>query len=99
CTPATLVLNDDRKACAYGFRGARFFLDSLTRYYAAGSRITGRLDVARDFLADADLEEAMAQRNAAGSQVHSIMGDPVAARETVQRFVDIGVDELILVRS
>ena len=30
CTPATLVLGDDRKACAYGLRGARFFLESST---------------------------------------------------------------------
>ena len=26
-----------------------------------------------------------------------VLGDPVAARETVERFKDIGVDELILV--
>ena len=27
CTPATLCLPDDRKACEIGFRGARFFVD------------------------------------------------------------------------
>lgn len=97
CTPATLVLPDDRKACAYGYRGSRFFLESLSRYYFGGDRPTGELPVPRDFLADADLEEAMAQRNTEGSQLATIVGDPACARETVQRLVDIGVDELILV--
>ena len=46
CPPATLVLDDDRKACAFGLRGARFFLETLQKYYLAGSRPTGRLDVA-----------------------------------------------------
>src|SRR5262249_54199394 len=96
CTPATLVLEDDRKACAYGLRGARFFLESLHTYYLGRDRPVGELSVSRDFLPDAALEEAMRQRNAAGSQVANIVGDPVCARETVQRFVDIGVDELIL---
>jgi alkanesulfonate monooxygenase SsuD/methylene tetrahydromethanopterin reductase-like flavin-dependent oxidoreductase (luciferase family) len=97
CTPATLVLEDDRKACAYGLRGARFFLESLHTYYLGRDRPVGELNVSRDFLPDTALEEAMRQRNAAGSQVANIVGDPVCARETVQRFVDIGVDELILV--
>ena len=97
CTPATLVLRDDRKACAYGMRGARFFLESLNQYYLSGERPTGPLRVPRGFLADDELEAAMAMRNAEGSQVATIVGDPACARETVQRFVDVGVDELILV--
>ena len=97
CTPATIVLDDDRKACAFGLRGARFFLESLQKYYLGGSRPTGRLGVNREFLAEHELDDAMALRNALGSQVASITGDFAAARETVQRFVDIGVDELILV--
>jgi len=97
CTPATLVLEDDRKACAYGLRGARFFLESLQRYYVAQSRPVGELPVARDFLAEDELDAAMEQRNVEGSQVATIVGDPACARESVQRFVDIGVDELILV--
>ena len=40
---------------------------------------------------------SMALRNTEGSQVASIIGDPACARESVQRLVDIGVDELILV--
>jgi alkanesulfonate monooxygenase SsuD/methylene tetrahydromethanopterin reductase-like flavin-dependent oxidoreductase (luciferase family) len=97
CTPATLVLDDDREACRYGFRGARFFSESLARYYLAQDRPTGELNVPRDFLAEADLDAAMAHRNAAGSQLSAIVGDPVAAKESVARFVEIGVDELILV--
>jgi len=97
CTPAALVLDDDRKACAFGIRGARFFAESMARYYLSATRPTGKLDVPRDFLPDADLDEAMAMRNQPGTQVAAIVGDAAAAKETVARFVDIGVDELILV--
>jgi alkanesulfonate monooxygenase SsuD/methylene tetrahydromethanopterin reductase-like flavin-dependent oxidoreductase (luciferase family) len=97
CTPATLVLDDDGEACRYGLRGARFFAESLARYYLAGARPLGRLDVARDFFGEDELRDAMALRNAPGTQVAAIVGDPACARETVARFVDIGVDELILV--
>ncbi|MCG3172681.1 MAG: F420-dependent glucose-6-phosphate dehydrogenase [Myxococcota bacterium] len=97
CTPATLVLRDDRKACEYGFRGARFFLESLNRYYSGGDRPVGELNVPRDFMPGDELEEAMAARNQPGSQVSTIVGDPVAARESVARLADVGVDELILV--
>jgi alkanesulfonate monooxygenase SsuD/methylene tetrahydromethanopterin reductase-like flavin-dependent oxidoreductase (luciferase family) len=97
CTPATLVLDDDRKACQWGMRGARFFLEALQRYYVAGDRPTGELPIDRELLRDDDLSAAMALRNTEGSQVATILGDPSAARESVQRFVDIGVDELILV--
>jgi alkanesulfonate monooxygenase SsuD/methylene tetrahydromethanopterin reductase-like flavin-dependent oxidoreductase (luciferase family) len=97
CTPATLVLDDDRKACAYGLRGARFFVESMARYYLSNTRPLGPLDVPRDFLPDASLDAAMAVRNTAGSQMGTLIGDPVSVRESVARFVEIGVDELILV--
>jgi alkanesulfonate monooxygenase SsuD/methylene tetrahydromethanopterin reductase-like flavin-dependent oxidoreductase (luciferase family) len=96
CTPVTLVLKDDRKAAAYGMRGARFFSDALAQYYLSGSRPIGPLAVPRDFLPEEDLDAAMALRNAPGSQLALIVGDPSSARESVQRFVDIGVDELLL---
>ena len=97
CTPATLCLPDDRKACEYGFRGARFFVESMGRYYFSGRRPQGPLDVPRDFLAEADLADAMAARGAAGSQLASLVGDPAAVRDGLARWQDVGVDELILV--
>ena len=39
----------------------------------------------------------MATRNKEGSQLASVNGDPVAARETVARYKAAGVDELICV--
>jgi alkanesulfonate monooxygenase SsuD/methylene tetrahydromethanopterin reductase-like flavin-dependent oxidoreductase (luciferase family) len=97
CTPAALVLEDDRKAATYGFRGSRFFAQSMAQYFSAHERPLGRLNVARDFLRQDRLEEVMALRNAPSSEPSTIIGDPVCARETVDRFVQIGVDELLLV--
>lgn len=97
CTPTALVLDDDREACAYGFRGARFFAEGLSTYFLAPSRIEGELDIARDPLSDSELGEAMAARSRAGSSLVSVVGDPAAAREAVSRFAAAGVDELILV--
>jgi alkanesulfonate monooxygenase SsuD/methylene tetrahydromethanopterin reductase-like flavin-dependent oxidoreductase (luciferase family) len=97
CTPPTLVLPDDTKACRYGFRAARFFAESMGNYYFGSNRPVGKLNVPRDFLLDDELKDAMAYRGAAGSQCTAIIGDPSAACEMVQRFVDTGVDELICV--
>lgn len=97
CTPPTLVLPDDRAACRHGFRGARFFAESMATYYFGSQRPIGRLNVPRDFLQVEDLEAAMAFRGAAGSQCNAIIGDPSAACEMVRRFADVGVDELICV--
>jgi len=97
CTPATLVLKDDATALRHGTRGARFFLNAMGRYYFGDDRPLGLLDIPRSDLSDGELEEARGLRNAPGSQLATIVGDPVAARESVQRFVDAGVDELILV--
>jgi alkanesulfonate monooxygenase SsuD/methylene tetrahydromethanopterin reductase-like flavin-dependent oxidoreductase (luciferase family) len=97
CTPATLILKDDARALRHGTRGARFFLNALSRYYFSGERPVGELDIPRSDLSDAELAEARELRNAPGSQLATIVGDPVAARESVQRFKEVGVDELILV--
>jgi alkanesulfonate monooxygenase SsuD/methylene tetrahydromethanopterin reductase-like flavin-dependent oxidoreductase (luciferase family) len=99
CTPATLVLRDDARALRHGTRGARFFLNSMSRYYFSGERPIGELDIPRDDLSAAELDDVRALRNAPGSQLATIIGDPAAARESVQRFVEIGVDELILVQQ
>jgi len=97
CTPPALVLDDDRKACQYGFRGARFFSETLGRYYFGAERPIGRLPVNRDFFPDDLLEDAMRTRNSADDQINAMCGDAGFAREFVERFIDIGVDELILV--
>jgi alkanesulfonate monooxygenase SsuD/methylene tetrahydromethanopterin reductase-like flavin-dependent oxidoreductase (luciferase family) len=95
CAPPCLVLDDDREACRFGLRGARFFTEALGAYYFG--RPTGPLNVPRDFLAEAELAEIIAHRNAPGSHMTAIVGDPVAARETVARFARAGVDELMLI--
>jgi alkanesulfonate monooxygenase SsuD/methylene tetrahydromethanopterin reductase-like flavin-dependent oxidoreductase (luciferase family) len=97
CTPATLVLDDDKKACEHGFRGARFFYESLQRYYLAGDRPIGELPVPRGSLSASDLAQAMALRSTARAPLATLVGDPVAVKEGVSRLAEIGVDELILV--
>ncbi|HEX4338188.1 MAG TPA: LLM class flavin-dependent oxidoreductase [Polyangiaceae bacterium] len=97
CTPPALVLEDDRRACEYGFRGARFHAEALGRYYVGRDRPTGRLHVERGFLAEADLEAAARNRTSSSTASNACIGDPSAAREFVQRFVEIGVDELVFV--
>ncbi len=97
CTPTALVLDDDREACAYGFRGARFFTEGLGTYFFSPTRVVGELDINRNPLSVSELGDAMASRTKPGGQLVSIIGDPAAARETVARFQAAGVDELILV--
>ena len=97
CTPPTLVLDDDRKACRFGLRGARFFSESLGHYYFGNQRPTGRLAVNRDFLSEDVLDAAMRSRNTPDDQINAMCGDPASAREFVERFREIGVDELICV--
>jgi alkanesulfonate monooxygenase SsuD/methylene tetrahydromethanopterin reductase-like flavin-dependent oxidoreductase (luciferase family) len=97
CTPPACVLTDDRKACELGFRGARFFAESLARYYFTDSRPLGALDVPRDFLAEDELQAAMEFRGDPESENSIVVGEPARARDSVQRFAEAGVDELILV--
>jgi alkanesulfonate monooxygenase SsuD/methylene tetrahydromethanopterin reductase-like flavin-dependent oxidoreductase (luciferase family) len=97
CTPPACVLPDDRKACEFGLRGARFFGESLARYYFGDARPIGPLDVPRDFLAEDELQAAMEFRSDPESDNSIVVGDPVRAAEQVQRFAAAGVDELILV--
>jgi alkanesulfonate monooxygenase SsuD/methylene tetrahydromethanopterin reductase-like flavin-dependent oxidoreductase (luciferase family) len=96
CTPATFVLDDDEKACQVGLRGATFFMQAMMHYYNA-ERPVGRVVASRDCLPDDQVETFRKRRNTPRSQLSSIIGDPVSARESVQRFVDVGVDELIMV--
>jgi alkanesulfonate monooxygenase SsuD/methylene tetrahydromethanopterin reductase-like flavin-dependent oxidoreductase (luciferase family) len=55
------------------------------------------LHAPRHWPSDEQVEAFRLTRNTSGSQLSSVIGDPVSARESVQRFVDAGVDELILV--
>ena len=59
--------------------------------------MVGPPDISRDPLLPEELAKAKGSRNAAGSPLNSIIGDPASARETVARFRAAGVDELILV--
>ncbi len=97
CTPTSLVLDDDRQACEYGFRGARFFQESLATYFLSRERLEGPLEVSREPLSAPDLAKSMRERNTPGSPLTSVVGDPASAKETIARFQAAGVDELILV--
>jgi len=97
CTPVALCLDDDRKACRYGFRGANFFSSALGAYYFSNDRPIGELKIDRDFLSDEELSDAMAFRGADDAPAMNVIGDPIHCREIVSRFEGAGVDELILV--
>lgn len=97
CTPVALVLDNDKKACEYGFRGARFFGEGLATYFFSPHRIVGSLDISRDPLTTSELNDQMANRHKPGSHLTAVVGDPVAAKESVNRFQAAGVDELLLV--
>lgn len=97
CTPTTIVLDDDRRACEYGFRGARYFQESLATYFFSRERIIPPIDVSLDPLTPGELAKAMADRNGPNSSLTAIIGDPASAIETVRRFEAAGVDELIMV--
>lgn len=96
CNPATLVLKDDRKACRMGLRGSMYFTQGMVHYYGK-TRPVGPMPVSKEAPPDSFVEGFRRVRNTPRSQLSSVIGDPVAARESVQRFVDVGVDELILV--
>lgn len=96
CTASSLVLPDDRRACEIGLRGATFFMQSMLHYYGK-DRPVGRVGAPRGPVPDEAVETFRARRNTPRSQLSAVIGDPPAARESVQRFVNAGVDELILV--
>jgi hypothetical protein len=90
-------LKDDYKACRYGLRGAQFFLRSMMTYFRAQDRHIGPVKAPRDFPSEDYLQRFMQHRNTPQSELSSVIGDPACARETVRRFQNVGVDELILV--
>jgi alkanesulfonate monooxygenase SsuD/methylene tetrahydromethanopterin reductase-like flavin-dependent oxidoreductase (luciferase family) len=96
CNPAALVLRDDKRACEIGLRGARFFLQSMV-HYSGKDRPIGPTSAIRSPPTDDEVEFFRQRRNVPGSELSTLVGDPACVRETVQRFIDAGVDELILV--
>jgi len=96
CNPATFVLKSDREACRHGLRGAMYFTQAML-HYCGPERPAGPAGISLEFPPDEHVDRFMQFRNTPQSQLSSIIGDPQAAREAVQRFVDVGVDELILV--
>lgn len=96
CSAASLVLTDDHKACQHGLRGSTYFTEAMLHYYR-GERPVGAIPIKRDFLPDDYVQDFRRVRNTPKSQLSSVMGDPRAARESVQRFVDARVDEVMLV--
>lgn len=98
CVPCGLVLDDDRKACAYGLGGAMFFQNAMSAYYYGGNRPIGSLRIPAGPLPDEYIDAARSERHNPASPISATLcGDPVYAREAVQRYVNAGVDELILV--
>ena len=74
CTPACLVLPDDRAACEHGFRGARFFAEALATYFFSptGSWEHWRFPVIR--YRRRNCAEQMARRSTPGSQLINVIG-------------------------
>jgi alkanesulfonate monooxygenase SsuD/methylene tetrahydromethanopterin reductase-like flavin-dependent oxidoreductase (luciferase family) len=97
CTPTCLVLDDDHLASRHGFRGAGYFWSAMQQYYASTDRPVGPLPVDRGDLDEEELRRRMSARAADDAPLTSVIGDPSAARETVARFQEAGVDELVLV--
>jgi alkanesulfonate monooxygenase SsuD/methylene tetrahydromethanopterin reductase-like flavin-dependent oxidoreductase (luciferase family) len=97
CTPAALVLDDDREAAAHGFRGARYHQEGLAAYFFSPSLAPGALDISRDPIGEDSLSRLMSERGAESGPLNTVIGDPVRARESVARFAACGVDELILI--
>lgn len=97
CNPSTLVLKDDKKALRYGIRGSKFFTRSMAHYYWTQNRHVGPVRSPREMPSDNEVDLFEKHRNRPGTQLSAIFGDPVSARETIRRFVDVGVDELIFV--
>jgi alkanesulfonate monooxygenase SsuD/methylene tetrahydromethanopterin reductase-like flavin-dependent oxidoreductase (luciferase family) len=97
CNPASLILKDDKKALEYGIRGSKFFTRSMANYYWTDRRHVGPVKAPRDFPNPKEVEAFAKYRNTSGSQLSAIFGDPTSAKETIQRFVDVGCDEIVFV--
>lgn len=97
CTPTTLVLDDDKTACRLGYRGARFFWESMQAYYSSKARPTGPLPISSGDLDEEILDQYRRGRHDDNAPMTALIGDPFAVRDQVERFREIGVDKLVLV--
>ncbi|OKI02562.1 hypothetical protein A6A06_16235 [Streptomyces sp. CB02923] len=97
CTPMSIVLDDDRRACEYGFRGGRFFWQSQLKYYGSEDRPLGPLHADSGPPAEDELRRLMDERLAPDAPLTGVIGSPKVCREQITRFREAGVDELILV--
>lgn len=97
CTPMSIVLDDDREACAYGFRGRRFFQRGQLAYYGSEDRPLAPIGADPGPLSDEELATERAARLAPDAPLTTVIGSPEVCRELVGRYRDAGVDELILV--
>lgn len=96
-TSNTIVLDDDHKACEYGFRGGQFFWDSFHQYYFNARPAPQLLPISRRPITGAALSAVKSMRTRQPDHLYAIIGDPAHAREKVAMFQQAGVDELILV--
>ncbi len=97
CNPATLILKDDKKAIELGIRGSKYFTRAMANYYWTDKRHIGPVRAPTQGTSEMEVELFKKHRNTSGSQLSVVFGDPASARETIQRFVDVGVDELTFV--
>ena len=69
----------------------------MANYYWTDKRHIGPVRAPRNDPSEKEIEMIKKHRNQPGTQLSVIFGDPVSARETVQRFVNVGADELVFV--
>ena len=90
-TPTALVLNDDRRACEFGFRGSRFFSEGLAAYFFSTVRTVGAQDVSRGPLSAAELRDASAARTKDGGTLASRWGLQRAQVELLEAAAELGI--------
>jgi alkanesulfonate monooxygenase SsuD/methylene tetrahydromethanopterin reductase-like flavin-dependent oxidoreductase (luciferase family) len=96
-TPVALVLENDKEACALGFRGARYHQEGLGHYFFSPARSLGSPEFNVAQLDSENLNRVMTARNQPDQALNAVIGDPSAALESLRRFAKSGVDELILI--
>lgn len=77
--------------------GSKFFTRSMANYYWTENVHIGAVRAPRELPTEKEIELFKKHRNVPGTQLSVLFGDPASARETIQRFRNVGVDELILV--